>query len=450
MSVRTHKFQIVKPLNMEWAVFGKILRDVQKEIRTASNRSTVLMWEWDNYNTAYKDKNGVYPVFEDATTSRSLDGLIYREVSKECILSNTGNLSQTCIVTAKRYKKMKPDIHVGDKSVPSYRKTLPIDVSKKSLRFRMEGNSFICNISLLSNYGVKQYEDLESGRVDVLLDVADRYNLVKSIVSGEYVFGASKLVFKEKGVKWYLHVPVTVPDVDEQADVVATNTMGVDLGVNILAAIAFNFSRESFYIYGDEVKKFRERSEARMRSLQRQASYCGEGRIGHGRKKRMRSTTVLHGKIANFRDAANHRYADYIIKMAVKKRCSVVKIEDLSGIGATKNKWLKDWTYYDLQQKIIAKALKRGIKVAYVDPAYTSQTCSECGNVDKSSRITQAEYVCTACGFTANADYNAARNISSKPEKVKVKKGKKNKGASADEGFDYSVCGEDVEDSVTA
>jgi len=44
-------------------------------------------------------------------------------------------------------------------------------------------------------------------------------------------------------------------------------------------------------------------------------------------------------------------------------------------------------------------------------PAYTSQTCSRCGHVDKKNRESQAVFVCKKCSYTANTDVNAARNI---------------------------------------
>ena len=47
----------------------------------------------------------------------------------------------------------------------------------------------------------------------------------------------------------------------------------------------------------------------------------------------------------------------------------------------------------------------------YLNPAYTSQTCNKCGNVDKENRKTQAAFLCTACGHRDNADVNAALNI---------------------------------------
>jgi IS605 OrfB family transposase len=50
-------------------------------------------------------------------------------------------------------------------------------------------------------------------------------------------------------------------------------------------------------------------------------------------------------------------------------------------------------------------------RVEKVNPAYTSQRCSECGNVDADSRKSQALYACTSCGYSCNADVNAARNV---------------------------------------
>ena len=60
------------------------------------------------------------------------------------------------------------------------------------------------------------------------------------------------------------------------------------------------------------------------------------------------------------------------------------------------------------------KAERVGIKVKYVDPAFTSQTCSKCGYVDKENRIAQDKFECKKCGFTLNADHNAAINIARK------------------------------------
>jgi len=50
-------------------------------------------------------------------------------------------------------------------------------------------------------------------------------------------------------------------------------------------------------------------------------------------------------------------------------------------------------------------------RVEKVNPAYTSQTCSQCKIVDREARQSQAVFRCRACGYCGNADVNAARNI---------------------------------------
>jgi transposase len=50
-------------------------------------------------------------------------------------------------------------------------------------------------------------------------------------------------------------------------------------------------------------------------------------------------------------------------------------------------------------------------RVEKVPAAYTSQRCSACGHVARENRESQAVFLCVACGYAANADVNAARNI---------------------------------------
>jgi transposase len=59
----------------------------------------------------------------------------------------------------------------------------------------------------------------------------------------------------------------------------------------------------------------------------------------------------------------------------------------------------------------VYKAQLAGVPVAFVDPAYTSRTCSVCGHREKSNRKSQAEFQCKACGHEQHADVNAALNI---------------------------------------
>lgn len=53
----------------------------------------------------------------------------------------------------------------------------------------------------------------------------------------------------------------------------------------------------------------------------------------------------------------------------------------------------------------------RPVVVVAIPPAYTSQRCSECGHTAKENRENQAVFLCRSCGYSANADVNAAINI---------------------------------------
>ena len=72
------------------------------------------------------------------------------------------------------------------------------------------------------------------------------------------------------------------------------------------------------------------------------------------------------------------------------------------------------WFFRRLQKCIEYKALWEGIPVMYVTPDYSSQICSKCGALNKRNKHI---YKCKKCGFECNADYNAGRNLATKPTK---------------------------------
>jgi IS605 OrfB family transposase len=190
--------------------------------------------------------------------------------------------------------------------------------------------------------------------------------------------------------------------------------MGIDMGIVYPVYMAFNNDCARYKINGGEIDEFRRRVDHRRRQMLEQRKYCGEGSIGHGIHTRIKPIEVMSDKVSNFRDACNHKYSRYVVDMALKHRCGVIQMENLTGISKDEV-FLKNWSYYDLQQKIEYKAKEVGVKVNYIDPQYTSKRCSKCGCIHKDNRKPeedQALFLCVSCGFKTNADYNAAKNIS--------------------------------------
>ncbi|MFM8454990.1 MAG: RNA-guided endonuclease InsQ/TnpB family protein [Gammaproteobacteria bacterium] len=83
------------------------------------------------------------------------------------------------------------------------------------------------------------------------------------------------------------------------------------------------------------------------------------------------------------------------------------KVKAKSGL----NKSVLDQGWGNFREKLEYKLAWKGGSLLVVDPKYTSQTCHSCHHKDSASRLSQSEFVCTACGLHVNADLNAAMNI---------------------------------------
>ena len=75
----------------------------------------------------------------------------------------------------------------------------------------------------------------------------------------------------------------------------------------------------------------------------------------------------------------------------------------------TMNK-LQHWSYNQAVSKLTSLSETEGFSIKKVNPAYTSQRCSECGCIEKKNRKGE-QYQCVNCGYVNDADVNAALNI---------------------------------------
>ena len=119
----------------------------------------------------------------------------------------------------------------------------------------------------------------------------------------------------------------------------------------------------------------------------------------------------------------NHTVSYQIVKFAKDNGAGVIKLEFLKGYGEDEpNSFLlRNWSYFELQTMVEYKAKREGMKVVYIDPYHTSQTCSSCGHYEEDQRISQSKFLCKNLDCTrkdkkghnevVNADWNASVNI---------------------------------------
>jgi len=168
--------------------------------------------------------------------------------------------------------------------------------------------------------------------------------------------------------------------------------LGVDLGVNNLAVTSKNI------FYGNKIKSLRERRDRLVAKLQSKGT--------RGSKRKLKK---LSGTWRQFMRWTNHNISASIVSSL--KMGDIIVMEDLSGIRQTAryNKWVHKWAFYELQSFIEYKALGKGIRVVYINPAYTSKECNKCFGRNTRRHIGFQE--CLDCGHTINSDINGARNI---------------------------------------
>ncbi|WQJ53521.1 MAG: transposase [Wendovervirus sonii] len=113
------------------------------------------------------------------------------------------------------------------------------------------------------------------------------------------------------------------------------------------------------------------------------------------------------------------QFGQSFIRMNIKKTDS----EDEKSQKIKYNRLVKFIGLSDLNNRFECISRKYSIQVSKVHAAYTSQTCNECGYIDKENRKTQENFLCLECEHENNADINAAKNIKDRVSEAVLREG---------------------------
>jgi putative transposase len=203
---------------------------------------------------------------------------------------------------------------------------------------------------------------------------------------------------------WYL---VATCDIPEPEVYEPDGFIGVDLGIENIATTSTGYMAA-----GRKLNRYRRRQLHLRAKLQKKGTKSARRRL----KARARKE---HRHVKN----TNHRISKMIVTEA-ERTARGISLEELKGIRQRarlrkpQRVALHSWAFAQLGDFIVYKARRAGVPVVYVDPAYTSQMCCECGHIDKKNRVDQGLFICRGCGVVAHADRNASRNVALRGETV--------------------------------
>jgi putative transposase len=175
-------------------------------------------------------------------------------------------------------------------------------------------------------------------------------------------------------------------------------TIGLDVGL------------KEFYTdsngHSEPNPKFLRTSETRLKLRQKRVSR---------KKKGSTNRHIAINRLGRIHLKISRQRKDHVVKLArcVVQSNDLIAYEDLRIKNLVKNhclaKSINDAGWYQFRKWVEYFGVKFGKITVAVNPAYTSQQCSNCGAVVKKSLSTRT-HICS-CGFVLDRDWNAALNI---------------------------------------
>lgn len=262
-------------------------------------------------------------------------------------------------------------------------------LDKKAKRaFRATGSAAFDQRILSYNLGASTVSIWSiDGRLNIPFVCGDRQRTLLAAQRGE-----SDLVFSCG--HWYLLATCAIPD----ARPASGPAMGVDLGIRNTAATSHGTLHS-----GAARRQFKEKRHKVRASLQARNNRRSHKALRRQAGRERRRITW-----------ENHNLSKAIVAEAEGTQSGTIRMERLAGIrkrckirNKHTNRMMSGWSFGQLQSFVAYKAERCGIKTEYVDPAYTSQTCAQCGALG----VRRGDvFSCTTCG-KAHADIQAAVNI---------------------------------------
>ncbi|WP_267639890.1 RNA-guided endonuclease InsQ/TnpB family protein [Haloarchaeobius amylolyticus] len=207
------------------------------------------------------------------------------------------------------------------------------------------------------------------------------------------------LHYREDEDAFYLHIVIKKEVEERDGDTV----LGVDLNLKNVAVTSTGSFYDGGTLLWGQNHYFRVR-----RSLQHK-----------GTRSAKQVLRRLSGRENRFVLNRLHTISRRIVEEADAHDCSYIAVEQLTHIRERMDnrndrvkRQMHNWAFRELQEMLAYKAAEYGIRVEQIPPAFTSQTCSKCGQQSSTNRDSKTGWFeCNDCGYSIDGDYNASKNI---------------------------------------
>lgn len=259
-------------------------------------------------------------------------------------------------------------------------------------------------------HGVGSFEVLPSGSFKLAVKNnrirIPRVGMVK--VVSKFRWPESKQVYGRVSLKcgkWYLTLAYELCQKETlPAD---RPKCGIDLGCKTFATVVSNGECV------EEIPPLKPYAKAKRR-LQRAGRIVSRRVKGSGRRKRAIDRLARHHKrVADLRSDFLHK-----ITSRLTKRFGVIVLEDLNVKGLAGGMLagtIADLGFGEFRRQIEYKSEATGTKIVFADRFYpSSKTCFKCGAIKDDLKLSDRVFECS-CGYRADRDVNAARNLETIP-----------------------------------
>ena len=176
-------------------------------------------------------------------------------------------------------------------------------------------------------------------------------------------------------------------------------------------AIGIDVGLKDFAVFSNGEKisnpRFFQKGQKALAQAQRRLAKTEKGSKERQRKGKV--AAKIHEKIRNQRKDFCHKESKKIID-----QYQYICVEDLNikkmVEGSHLAKSITDASWNQFRQFLTYKAAEAGRKLGLVNPAYTTQDCSQCKHREK-KELSERTHCCSLCGYQTTRDLNAAQNI---------------------------------------